>query len=134
MRAGASRVSKRPRRAEIPIERGSGNVFEDLGLPDSAERLAKAEIAVRISAIIEKRGLTQVLAARLLGVNQADVSDLIRGKLRGFSTDRLFRFLNSLGQDVEIVFPRRLHSRRAGRLRVVNQVSDRAGAGAKTRR
>jgi len=102
-------------------------VFEDLGLPESAERLVKFEIAARISSIIERRGLTQVQAAKVLDVDQADVSDLVRGKLAGFSTDRLFRFLNALGQDVDIVMPRRLHARRAGHLRVVDEQRGRCG-------
>ena len=119
MRAGASRGGKRGKKVEIVVERSSGNVFEDLGLPDSASRLVKSEIAARISSIVERRGFTQAEAARLLGVTQANVSDLVRGKLNGYSTDRLFRFLNVLGQDVEILMPQRLHSRRAGRLRIV---------------
>src|SRR6266536_1027717 len=120
MRAGANREAGRGTKARIPVERSSGNVFEDLGLPESAERLVKSEIAARISSIIERRGLTQVQAAKLLAIDQADVSDLVRGKLAGFSTDRLFRFLNALGQDVDIVMPRRLHASRTGKLRVVS--------------
>src|SRR5206468_2903484 len=103
----AGREGRRGAKAEIPVERSSGNVFEDLGLPESGERLVKSEIAARIAAILERRSLTQVEAAKLLRVSQADVSDLVRGKLVGFSTDRLFRFLNALGQDVEILMPRR---------------------------
>jgi len=120
MRTGANREDRRGTKAEIPVERSGGNVFEDLGLRDSAELLVKSEIAARISSIMDRRRLTQVETAKLLGVDQADVSDLVRGKLKGFSTDRLFRFLNALGQDVEISLPRRLHSRRAGHLRVVD--------------
>src|SRR6266571_1250440 len=107
MRVGASREARRGTKAKIPLEWSSGNVFEDLGLP---------EIAARISSIIERRGLTQVQAAKVLAIDQADVSDLVRGKLAGFSTGRFFRFLNALGQDVDIVMPRRLHARRAGHL------------------
>ena len=70
------------------------------------------------------RSLTQVEAAALLGVSQADVSNLVRGRLRRFSTDRLFRFLNALGQDVEI---RMLEpgppAESGGRLRIVNEGS-----------
>ena len=92
------------RRVEaIPLEKSSGNVFGDLGVPESAEMLAKAELAARIAEIISERRLTQAGAAKLLGVDQPSVSDLIRGRLRGFSSDRLFRFLNALGRDVEIV-------------------------------
>ncbi len=109
-------------------------MFEDLGLPESAERLVKSEIAARISSIIESRGLTEVQAAKVLAIDQADVSDLTRGKLTGFSTDRLFRFLNALGQDVDIVIPRRLHARRAGKLRVVHAHREAGASGSRGRR
>ena len=91
MSTGANRERGRGAKAEIPVERSSGNVFEDLGLPESGERQVKSEIAARIADILERRSLTQLEAARLLSVSQADVSDLVRGKLAGFSTDRLFR-------------------------------------------
>src|SRR5262245_43412898 len=102
MSNAASRENKKVR-SSISVRESSGNVFEDLGVPESAEALAKAEIAARIATIIERRGLTQAKAADVLDVSQADVSDLVRGKLRGFSAERLFRFLNALGQDIEIV-------------------------------
>lgn len=82
---------------------GSGNVFADLGHPRPAEALAKAELARKIGAIIENRGLTQAAAAAVLEVDQPKVSALTRGRLAGFSLDRLVRFLVLLGHDVEIV-------------------------------
>ena len=97
---------KKARRATTPVravEASSGNVFADLELPAAAEALAKAELVRRICAILSERKLTQARAAAVLGIDQPKVSALIRGKLDGFSTDRLFRFLNALGQDVEIV-------------------------------
>jgi predicted XRE-type DNA-binding protein len=92
-------------KGEIPvrIERSSGNVFADLGLKNPEELLAKAKLVQRIADVIAERKLTQVRAAKLLGIDQPKVSALLRGKLDGFSTDRLFRFLNALGRDVEIV-------------------------------
>jgi predicted XRE-type DNA-binding protein len=87
---------------EIEVYSGSGNVFADLGLPDADELLIKAQLADQISDLIEERQLTQVEAAKLLGIDQPKVSALVRGRLSGFSTDRLFRFLNALGRDVEI--------------------------------
>ncbi len=89
--------------ARVSIEESSGNVFADLGLKNPEELLAKAELVQRIADIIAERKLTQVRAAKLLGVDQPKVSALLRGKLDGFSTDRLFRFLNALGRDVDIV-------------------------------
>jgi predicted XRE-type DNA-binding protein len=109
-------------RGEVAVRRGSGNVFKDLGVRDSGEALAKAELAAQITAAIADGRLTQTRAARLLGVSQADVSDLVRGKLKGFSTGRLVRFLNALGRDVEIVVSAHGRSRRFGRLRVLQAV------------
>lgn len=134
MSNAASRESKKGR-SSTPVHESSGNVFEDLSVPESAEALAKAEIAARIAATIEKRGLTQVKAASLLDASQADVSDLVRGKLRGFSTERLFRFLNALGQDVEIVIlERRRSAARAGSLRVLDEHPRAAVTGSRSRR
>ena len=81
---------------------GSGNVFEDLERSDATEALAKAKLAYRIGQIIDSAGLTQMQAARRLGIDQPKVSALLHGRLAGFSIERLFRFLNDLGQDVEI--------------------------------
>ena len=99
------------------VEEGSGNVFADLGLSNADEALAKAELARQIGAIIKKRGLKQVDAAKLLDIDQPKVSALTRGVLSGFSTDRLLRFLSLLSCDVEIVLkPSRRH--RLGRITV----------------
>jgi len=105
----------------IPVERSSGNVFEDLGVPESAEMLAKAELAERIAEIISERRLTQAGAAKVLGIDQPSVSDLVRGRLRGFSSDRLFRFLNALGRDVEIVISPKRRSGSKPSIRVVRR-------------
>lgn len=88
---------------EIQVQASSGNVFADLGLANSDELLMKAELARKISSIIIQQKMTQVEAAEVLGIDQPKVSALINGKLSGFSTERLFRFLNALGRDVEIV-------------------------------
>ncbi|AIE85260.1 helix-turn-helix domain-containing protein [Fimbriimonas ginsengisoli] len=89
------------------VERGSGNVFADLGLSNPEERLAKAKIASAIQDVIEARGLTQNQAADLMGVDQPKVSKIIRGRLSEFSTERLLHFLICFGLDVEIVIHKR---------------------------
>ena len=85
------------------IRHSSANVFADLKLPDADELHAKAQIAYQICRILEERKLTQKAAAHLLGIDQPKISALLRGKLEGFSSDRLFRFLNALDRDIEIV-------------------------------
>ena len=90
------------------FEKGSGNVFKDLGLDKPKERLAKAKIASLIYNIIEERKLTQKEAGAILGINQPKVSALRNGRLGGFSMERLFAFLHALDQDIEIiVFPKK---------------------------
>ena len=98
------------------VTESSGNVFADIGVKDPDEALAKAELASRIEDLIEGRGLTQAQAAKILGVDKAKVSALVNGRLRGFSTDRLFRFLMALDCDVEIVI--RTKQRSEARIRV----------------
>lgn len=98
----------------MKIESSSGNVFADLGLPHPEERLAKAELARVIHALVREKGWTQRRAAKVLGIAPPDMSDLMRGKLARFSQERLGRFLNSLGMDVHIqVRPRKQTNRRA---------------------
>jgi predicted XRE-type DNA-binding protein len=84
-------------------QEGSGNVFADLGLANAPELQAKADLAWEIAQTIEERGLTQAEAAQVLGIDQPKVSALIRGRLAGFSMERLYRLLNALGKEVEIV-------------------------------
>lgn len=82
---------------------GSGNVFEDLGIPNAEEHLVKAQLVFKIDQIMKNRRLKQSEAAKLLGIKQPDVSKMLRGEFRQFSVERLLRFLVSLDQDVEIV-------------------------------
>ena len=87
-------------------------------MPRPEEALAKAELAHKITVLIERRGLTQAEAAALLDVDQPKISALRRGRLSGFSLDRLVRFVVLLGYDVEIVVKKRSRSRGPARLLV----------------
>ena len=87
------------RRYEI----GSGNVFQDIGVPNPEEHLVKAQLVFRIDGIIKERRLKQIEVADLLGIRQPDVSKMLRGEFRQFSVERLLRFLVALNQDVELV-------------------------------
>ena len=88
---------------EIPVQASSGNIFADLGRPDAEEAFARVRLAQQIAQIIERKALSQTDAAELMGLDQPKVSALVRGRLSGFSTDRLLRCLMQLGQDVDIV-------------------------------
>ncbi|MDL1979290.1 MAG: helix-turn-helix domain-containing protein [Deltaproteobacteria bacterium] len=87
----------------IKFEKGSGNVFKDLGLDNPEDRLAKAKIASMLYDIIEERKLTQKEAGAILKVSQPKISALRNGKLDGFSMERLFSFLCALDQDIDII-------------------------------
>ena len=102
---------------DIAVERGSGNVFADLGLPEADAHLIKAELVSRIDDIVRNRGITQTEAARLLGLSQPDVSRLLRGDFREYSLERLLRLLTVLGRDVDIVI-RQPRSANGGKLRI----------------
>lgn len=88
---------------KIKHEKGSGNVFADVGLPDAEEHLVKAKLVYKIDSLMRERSMKQVEAAQLFGVKQPDVSKMLHGDFRQFSVERLLRFLVALGQDVEIV-------------------------------
>ena len=84
------------------ITEGSDNVFADLNLPNPDECLAKSEIVRQIVNIIRKRKLTQKQAAVLLDIDQPKISALMHGRIYSFSLERLFRFLNELGQNITV--------------------------------
>ena len=90
------------------VRRSSGNVFRDLGFSrEEAEHLKiRTDLMIRLSKLIEARGLTQGQAADLFGVTQPRVSDLVRGKIDRFSIDTLVAMLGHAGVRVQIVVRR----------------------------
>ena len=100
----------------LEMEPSSGNVFADLGLADAGEHLIKAGLVVKIDRTIRQRQLTQAAAGQLIGIDQPKVSAMLAGQFRGYSVERLMRFLVALGHDVEIVVKPR--KRGAAELRV----------------
>jgi predicted XRE-type DNA-binding protein len=105
---------------EIPYEKGSGNVFEDIGFTtaEAADLTAKSMLIVAIKAAIQDRKLTQIEAADLCGTDQPTLSKVFRGRMESVTIDRLASWLNALGQDIEITIKPAPHSRRQGYLRV----------------
>jgi len=99
---------------------GSGNIFADLGLPNAEEHLLKASLVVQLRRLIEARKLTQTAAAKVVGIRQPDLSNILRGHYQGFSLERLMRMLTAFDQDIEItVRPRRRRKGQAGRITFV---------------
>ena len=82
----------------IVIEAGSGNIFADIGVVDAAEHLVKATLVSRIDDSIRSRRLTQAAAAELMGIDQPKVSAMLAGQFRGYSVERLMRFLVAPGR------------------------------------
>lgn len=95
------------------ITYGSANVFADLGLPDPEQDMVKANLCHAVASILQAREMTQKQAAALLGTDQARISALLHGRITGFSTDRLLRFLSLLGHDVTIAVARQEGARGA---------------------
>ncbi|MDP4028421.1 MAG: helix-turn-helix transcriptional regulator [Gallionella sp.] len=101
------------------IERGSANVYADLGLDNAEEMLVKAQLATKIGDIIKRRKLTQVQAAELLGITQPKLSGLLRGQFRGISETKMLECLTRLGRDIEIIVKSAPRSRAEGHVTVV---------------
>ncbi len=98
----------------MKIEKGSNNVYADIGMPDAGEMLVKAHLAAKIGEIVKQRHLTQQQAAEILGMTQPKLSNMLRGQFRGISEARMLDCLNRLGRDVEIVVRKATRSKHAG--------------------
>jgi len=87
---------------EKEYKNSSGNIFADLGFPNSEQELIKAKLTVQIYQLIKKQDLKQTEAAKLLGTTQPQISALMRCRPTSVSIGRLMEFLTILGQDVEV--------------------------------
>jgi predicted XRE-type DNA-binding protein len=102
----------------ITFENGSENVFADIGVREPEDALLRAKLVMQIGAVIAQKRLSQTEIAAMLGVDQPKVSKLVRGRISGFTSDRLLRFLTALGCDVKIEVKRKPRSKSRGRLTV----------------
>lgn len=87
---------------KIRHEKGSGNVFRDLGLPGADTLQLRSSLAVEIFRILKRRKPTQKDIARMLGIDRSEVSRLKNGHYDQFSVERLLGFLNRLDRNIEI--------------------------------
>jgi predicted XRE-type DNA-binding protein len=98
------------------ITHGTGNVFEDLGYADAAERQTKTRLALAVNELLKSRKLKQRETAALLGVPQPKVSALKNYRLDQFSVEKLMEFLTALNQDVEIMIRPHANASEAGHI------------------
>lgn len=108
------------KKSKIDYEVGSDNVFMDLGFENPDESLVKSDLIFKISQIVKRKKYTQIQVAKIIGVDQPRVSLLIRGRLDLFSVETLMNFLNSLGQDVQIVVKPKPRNRKKARTSVLS--------------
>ena len=101
------------------IEKGSMNIYADLGMADADEMLVKAQLAAKIAEIIKLRKLTQTQAASLLGMTQPKLSNMLRGRFRGISEVKMLECMTLLGRDVQIVVKPVSRSRKTGHVSVL---------------
>jgi len=86
----------------VEVQRSSGNVFADLGLPDAGKLKIKTGLVIEIRKAIRQQGLTQQEAATRMGITQPKVSGMMRGDFSNLSERKLMDCLNRLGYDIEI--------------------------------
>ncbi len=100
------------------IEKGSGNVYADLGIANAEEMFVKAQLATKIGEIIKHKKMTQMQAAEVLGMPQPKLSNMLRGQFRGISESKMLECLTRLGQDVQIVVKTPSKTRKIGAVSV----------------
>ena|ERR1700738_902539 len=117
-------MSKQRHQDEIEHEKGSENVFADLGFDNPEEELFKADLTAEIASLIKKRKLTQTKAANLFGVSQPRINSLLRGRFDLFSVETLMYFLNALDQDIQVVIRPKPSKRKRAHLSVCTGSSE----------
>jgi len=87
---------------DIPIVRRTGNIFAQLNRPNADELLRRTRVINVINEVLKERGLDQADAAKLLEIDQADVSRLMHGQVSRFSLDRLMSLVERLGVGITL--------------------------------
>ncbi len=87
---------------DTELVHGSGNLFRDLGRPNSEARQLKAVLAAQVLKVLEARGLSTRKAQEITGIDHGDFSRVRQAKLDRFTVERLIAMLEGLGQDVAV--------------------------------
>ncbi|MEQ1742949.1 MAG: helix-turn-helix transcriptional regulator [Candidatus Nitrotoga sp.] len=90
--------------APLKITKGSGNVFRDLGFPEGEAQnlLLRTDLMIKIEQLVKKSGLIQSDAAKVLGITQPRVNDLLKGRIEKFSLDALVNMVARAGMEVKM--------------------------------
>ncbi len=98
-------VQKRGEIVSTKITKSSGNVFLDIGFSvQEAENLhIRSRLMIEIARYIKENNLTQVKAAKILGVTQPRINDIVKGKIDTCSIDKLVNMLARAGKHVDVV-------------------------------
>ena len=88
---------------KIEVEKGSGNIFQDLEFPNPEEYRTKVRLSLIINSILTQSGLTRDAAAELLELSDPAITALLDGRLDDFSIESLFLLIRKLDCDVKIV-------------------------------
>jgi len=107
------KVTDEEEQADNRLEISSGSVYADLGFKNHEEMETKSNLVMEISKVIKKKKLTQTEAAEIFGISQPKLSELLNGRFRGYSIERLIHFLNEIGQDVDIIVKPKPRNRKA---------------------
>ena len=88
----------------LKIEKGSGNVFLDIGFPpgEAQNLLMRADLMLKIEQFVRKSGMTQKEAAKLLGITQQRLNLLLKHKIELFSLDALVNMVTRAGMQVKL--------------------------------
>jgi predicted XRE-type DNA-binding protein len=105
-------------RSNIEFELSSGNVFADIGFANAEEMLLKSELVRQINKTLKERELTSIQTRDLLNLDEEVLSNLSKGSLTKLTLENLFRYLNILGKDLEVVLKPRTTSSNKGKLQL----------------
>jgi predicted XRE-type DNA-binding protein len=103
---------------DTDITASSGNVYADIGTPDAEAHQVKAHVVMLIASVMQRHDLTQTEAARRMGIAQPDLSNILRGKFRGYSLERLLACARALSVDFELTARPQAALRKEGRLQL----------------
>jgi predicted XRE-type DNA-binding protein len=106
----------------IEFELSSGNVFADLGFENSEEMLLKSELVRQINNRIKEQALSSIRVSEVLNLDEKMLSNLSKGALTELTIEHLFRYLNILGRDLEVILKYSAGSSTQGRLKITTSL------------